>query len=135
MGIARRLPAEVQLQLQGHAPQASLQWDSDARRIQAQGSSRLDYPDGQWQAAQWVADAPLAAQLEAQLPDVAVWSALAPPGWRIKGTLQAQMVLSGSRAQPRWHGSLAADGLALRSVLDGVDLQDGRLRATPKATN
>ena len=123
--------AEVQLQLQGHALQASLQWDSErAGRIQAQGSSRLDYPDGQWQAAQWVADAPLAAQLEAQLPDVAVWSALAPPGWRIKGTLQAQMVLSGSRAQPRWHGSLAADGLALRSVLDGVDLQDGRLRAT-----
>ena len=68
--------------------------------------------------------------MNAQLPQLGVWSALAPPGWRVQGTLDAQATLSGTRSQPRWHGKLAADGFALRSVLDGVDLRDGRLRAT-----
>ncbi|MFT4241865.1 MAG: translocation/assembly module TamB domain-containing protein, partial [Acidovorax sp.] len=59
-----------------------------------------------------------------------VWSALAPPGWRVRGTLDANATLSGTRAAPRWAGTLGADALAVRSVVDGVDLQDGRLRAT-----
>src|SRR5690606_26041385 len=31
---------------------------------------------------------------------------------------------------PRWNGTLAADQLALRALVEGLDLRDGRLRAT-----
>ena len=55
---------------------------------------------------------------------------LAPPGWRIAGTLDADATLSGNRAAPRWNGTLGADELALRALVEGLDLRDGRLRAT-----
>ena len=120
--------AEVQLQAEGDTVRARLQWDSErAGRVQAEGSTRLARADGGWQ---WPADAPLAATVRAQLPDVGVWSALAPPGWRVKGTLDANVALAGNRAAPRWSGTLGADQLSVRSLIDGVDLQDGRLRAT-----
>ncbi len=108
---------------------AQLSWDSErAGRVQAEGGTRLTRAaDGGWQ---WADDAPLAATINASLPEVGVWSMLAPPGWRVHGTLAADVRLSGSRAAPRWDGQLAADRFAIRSVLDGVDLQDGRLRAT-----
>jgi translocation and assembly module TamB len=48
----------------------------------------------------------------------------------VGGTLQANATLSGTRDAPRWSGTLGADDMAVRSVLDGVDLQGGRLRAT-----
>lgn len=119
----------LELSAEGEDVRASLSWDSErAGRVQAQGSTRLAQgSDGGWQ---WSEDAPLAAGIAASLPEVGVWSMLAPPGWRVQGTLNADVRLSGSRAAPRWDGQLAADRFAIRSVLDGVDLQDGRLRAT-----
>ena len=47
----------------------------------------------------------------------------------MRGTLSADARLSGTRTAPQWSGQLAADQFAIRSLLDGVDLQDGRLRA------
>ena len=67
--------------------------------------------------------------MRARLPDVGVglpWH----PGWRVRGTLDANATLSGTRNAPRWTGTLAADELAVRSLIDGVDLQGGRLRAS-----
>ncbi|RYF26467.1 MAG: DUF490 domain-containing protein [Comamonadaceae bacterium] len=120
--------AEVQVEADGDEVRARVLWDSErAGKVQAEGSTRLSRAGGGWL---WPEDAPLTATARAQLPDVGVWSALAPPGWRVKGTLQADVALSGTRAAPRWSGTLGADRMAVRSLLDGVDLQDGRLRAT-----
>jgi len=106
--------------------QARLVWRSErAGDVDAQVRTRWQRITGAWPA-----DAPLAGVVRARLPDVGVWSALAPPGWRVRGTFDAQAQLSGTRNAPRWAGTLAADDLALRSVIDGVDLRDGRLRAT-----
>ncbi len=127
--------AQLQLSLNGNALRAALRWDSErAGRLQAEGSSQITLPGGRWSDARWPADAPIAATVKAQLPDLGVWSALAPPGWRVKGTLDANVALSGTRADPRWLGQIAADQMALRSVIDGVDLKDGRLRATLEGT-
>ena len=119
--------AELSVQLQADTLSARLQWASArAGEIDASVNTRI-----QWDQAEppWPADAPLAGTLRARLPDVGVWSALAPPGWRVRGTLDANATLSGTRNAPRWAGTLAADDLAVRSLLDGVDLQGGRLRA------
>lgn len=105
---------------------AQLVWDSaQAGQVQVQASTRLQRQGSGWS---WPEDAPVAAHVQAQLPDMGVWSVLAPPGWRIHGTLDADAILSGSRQAPRWRGRIDADQLALRSLVDGVDLQEGRLR-------
>ena len=78
----------------------------------------------------WPADAPLNGQLRAQLPRIGVWSVLAPPGWRLRGSLAANVAISGQRSAPQLAGTLQADDLALRSVVDGFAFSNGQLRAT-----
>lgn len=120
--------AELTLSADGDALRAQLAWDSErAGRVQAEGQTRLSHGAGGWA---WAEDAPLAASVRAELPDLGLWSTLAPPGWRVGGSLSADARLSGTRAAPRWSGQLAADQFGVRSLLDGVDLRDGRLRAT-----
>jgi translocation and assembly module TamB len=105
---------------------ATLRWDSErAGQLQADFGTRLQHTDGIWS---WGPDAPLSGQLKAQLPRVGAWSVLAPPGWRLRGTLDADATLSGSRKRPLWRGQLGAKDLALRSVVDGIDFSGGTLR-------
>ncbi|MCW8202562.1 translocation/assembly module TamB domain-containing protein [Verminephrobacter aporrectodeae] len=124
--------AEIGVEADGGALQAHLLWASErAGNIDARVSTRITLAgDGAVGASTWAADAPLAGHLRAQLPDMGLWSALAPPGWRVRGTFDADASLSGTRKAPRWSGTLGADDLAVRSLIDGVDLQGGRLRAT-----
>ena len=136
-GLAARVPAglrQARLQLTSDGPDvtARLDWDS-AEAGQAQGELRTQLsatPDGQggtrWS---WPASAPLSGQLQARLPRIAAWSALAPPGWRLRGALAADVRVAGTRGQPQVAGTLSADDLALRSVVDGFALGRGRLRA------
>lgn len=121
--------ARLQLRLDGATLHASLHWNSThLGTLQAQASTQLTgTPAGDWA---WPQDAPLNASVHATLPALGVWSTLAPPGWRVRGTLAADMRLAGTRAAPQWSGTLAADDFAVRSLLDGVDLQNGQLRAT-----
>ncbi|MDA7415429.1 translocation/assembly module TamB domain-containing protein [Xenophilus arseniciresistens] len=120
--------AELLLRADGDALQASLVWDSErAGTINAEAGTRLVQQGGGWQ---WAPDAPLSGRVRAALPQLGVWSMLAPPGWRVAGSLQADATLGGNRAEPRWNGTLAADQLALRARVEGLDLRDGRLRAT-----
>ncbi len=119
--------ARLQLNAEGNQLRAQLQWDSErAGKLDAQANSTLTRHNGGWS---WSPDTPLNAQLRANLPDVGVWSALAPPGWRINGTLDADVALAGSLNAPQWQGTLGADRITVQSLLDGVDLKDGRLRA------
>lgn len=126
--------AEVGVAIDGEDLRAHLLWTSErAGDIDASLGTRLRIASAGKDAdsaISWPANAPLAGQLRARLPDIGLWSALAPPGWRVRGTLSADASLSGTRDAPRWAGTLGADDLALRSLLDGVDLQGGRLRAT-----
>ncbi len=119
--------ARLELNAEGSQVRARLQWDSErAGQAEANASSTLARQDGGWT---WTPDTPLNARLRARLPDVGVWSALAPPGWRVHGTLDADATLSGTLNAPQWQGTLGADRITVQSLLDGVDLKDGRLRA------
>ena len=110
----------------GEQLSANLRWDSRrAGQLQADFATRLQNTGGDWT---WPTDAPLSGQLKAQLPRVGAWSVLAPPGWRMRGTLDADATLSGTRKRPLWRGQLSAKDLALRSVVDGIDFSGGTLR-------
>ena len=131
--------ARLSLESAGNDVTLALRWDSEragsaegqlktslTRATSAAPSSESDMALGGWV---WPANAPLAGQLRAQLPRIGVWSALAPPGWRIRGSLGANIAIQGTRAAPQLTGELQANDLALRSVVDGIEFGNGRLRA------
>lgn len=120
--------ARIGLRTDGDKLSASLRWDSErAGQAEAEFSTQVRQTDGGWD---WPADAPLNGTVRASLPRVGIWSVLAPPGWRLRGTLAANATLSGTRLAPLWTGTLQADDLALRSVVEGIELREGRLRAS-----
>ena len=124
--------ARLSLDSAGDALTLALQWDSErAGTASGQLRTRLTRsPGAQGQSGwRWPLDAPLNGQLKAQLPRIGVWSLLAPPGWRLRGALGADIAISGTRAAPSLAGSLEANDLALRSVVDGIEFGNGRLRA------
>jgi len=128
----RSVPAnlsELRLQanLDGEHLSGSLRWNSErAGKALLALSTLLDPTAGGLRLA---ANAPLGGSLQMQLPPVDAWSMLAPPGWRLRGTMDANIVLSGTLAQPQWDGSLQARNLAVRSAVDGIDFSHGSLLA------
>ena len=142
-GTSTRLNAGIRQALltvanDGDALNLALRWDS-ARAGTADGqlTTRLSRSApavgtaaapslGGWT---WPESAPLRGQLKAQLPQVGVWSVLAPPGWRLRGSLGATIAINGTRATPLLSGDLLADDMALRSVVDGFEFGSGKLRA------
>ncbi|QHE75284.1 translocation/assembly module TamB domain-containing protein [Hydrogenophaga sp. PBL-H3] len=123
--------ARLSVTTQGPNVQASLRWDSERLgQASADLGTTLSPPGGEQTAWHWAPDAPLRGTITANLPQVGVWSALAPPGWRVRGTLAASATLSGTRANPLWNGTLQADQLALRSIVNGISFSRGELRAT-----
>ena len=120
--------ARLALESSGEAVRVTLRWLSDqAGQVRGEVSTRL--ARGAAAGWHWPAQAPLAGRLNATLPRIAAWSALAPPGWRLRGSLAADIEIGGTRSEPRVAGPLRADDLSLRSVVDGIALRDGRLRA------
>lgn len=120
--------ARVTLASQGEQATLTLRWDSERAGV-ADGRLTTRLSRGGPAGWQWPQQAPISGTLRAQLPRIGVWSLLAPPGWRLRGSLSADVKAAGTRADPQLSGTLAADDLALRSVVDGIELRDGRLRA------
>jgi len=119
--------ARVDLAVDNTSMTLALRWDSErAGTAQADLGTRLTRNADGWS---WPERAPLNGTVQARLPQVGVWSLLAPPGWRMRGTLDANLVLTGTRLAPDWSGQIQANGLALRSVVDGIEFSNGRLRA------
>ncbi|TXT39738.1 MAG: hypothetical protein FD135_1980 [Comamonadaceae bacterium] len=119
--------ARLNVNLAGDDLSGSLRWDSArAGKALLAFSTQLQTLDSGWR---WPQDAPVGASVQMQLPPVDAWSVLAPPGWRMRGTLDAHATLTGTRQQPHWAGIIQAQNLAVRSVADGIDFQQGSLRA------
>lgn len=130
--------ARLDVQSEGGAVTAQLRWASErAGNVQADLRTQLSRqtPAGQTEPRwQWPDDAPLTGQIKAQLPRIGVWSVLAPPGWRLRGAVAADLTVQGTRGDPQLRGTLEANDLALRSVVDGIELGNGRLRAQLEGT-
>lgn len=119
--------ARVQLQIDNESAQAQLDWQSaQMGQAQAKLQTRLSHASEGWH---WPAQAPVSGWVKTQLPSLGAWSLLAPPGWRVQGTLDSQVDLSGTRAEPQWQGLVQADNLAVRSAVQGIEFSQGQLRA------
>ncbi|MBF6630844.1 MAG: translocation/assembly module TamB domain-containing protein [Comamonas sp.] len=129
---ARLQDLRVQMGAQGNELRLQLLWNSErAGQINADLRSQMRQNA---QGFDWPENAPLSGTLKAAMPNIGVWALFAPPGWRVGGTLNADVAISGTRSAPLWNGQLSADQLSVLSLLDGVDMKDGRLRAQLKGT-
>ena len=119
--------ARLELNLDAGYLSSSLRWDSvrAGKALMAFSTQLKPQGDG-WRLDQQV---PIGGSLQIQMPPVDAWSVLAPPGWRLRGTMDANITLSGTLALPQWEGRLQARDLAVRSVVDGIDFSQGRLSA------
>ncbi|MDD2917439.1 translocation/assembly module TamB domain-containing protein [Rhodoferax sp.] len=130
--LQQDLPAEMrearlEVNLDDGYLSSSLRWDSArAGKALAAFSTRLAPQAQGWTLA---GNVPIGGSLKIQMPPVDAWSALAPPGWRLRGTMDADITLSGTLDLPEWSGRLQARDLALRSVVDGIDFSQGTLNA------
>ncbi|MFT7115229.1 MAG: translocation and assembly module TamB [Rhodoferax sp.] len=119
--------ARLVITVDGEQLAANLRWDSErAGQAQVMVSTQLQRSASNWSLP---ANAPLAGTLRMTLPPVGAWSLLAPPGWRLRGTLDADAMLSGTLKEPQWQGTLRAQDLAVQSVVDGIDFSNGTLNA------
>ena len=119
--------AKLHVQVQKEKLIADLDWESaQMGQAKAQLQSQLNRTSDGWQ---WAEQAPLSGHVQASLPQIGAWSVLAPPGWRVQGTLEANLTLSGTRRQPQWQGRLQADQLAARSVVQGIEFSQGQMQA------
>jgi translocation and assembly module TamB len=73
------------------------------------------------------ADTPLEGVLEAQVADLGVWGTWLPAGWRLGGTLRTSASIGGRFGGPEYTGRVSGRGLALRNLLEGVNVKDGEI--------
>lgn len=119
--------ARLQVNLDGEQLTGTLRWDSQrAGKALVAFGTELTTDSG---SLTWPANAPVGASLQLELPPVDAWSALAPPGWRLRGKVDTHIDLTGTRAKPQWEGTVRARDLAVRSVVDGIDFSQGTLDA------
>ncbi|MBL8306634.1 MAG: translocation/assembly module TamB domain-containing protein [Rubrivivax sp.] len=89
---------------------------SGAVRVQSTPERRWPLPE-----------APIAGALKLQVADIGIWSAWVPAGWRLAGEVSGTASVSGTFGTPLFDGTLGAQGLAMRNLLQGINFSDGQL--------
>lgn len=72
------------------------------------------------------ATTPVDGVLQANVADLATWGRWVPAGWRLGGRASATMQITGKLGGPDLTGRAEGEGLALRHLLYGVDVNEGR---------
>jgi translocation and assembly module TamB len=91
---------------------------------EVRGSVRLrTTPERRWPHD----DAPIEGQVQARVADLGIWSSWVPAGWRLAGELKTLATIGGRFAAPTYTGELSGQGLAVRNLLQGVNVRDGQL--------
>lgn len=90
------------------------------------GSVRVkSTPERRWPEAA----APIEGAVKLQVADIGIWGAWVPPGWKLSGEVSGTALVGGTFGVPLYDGSLSAQKLAVRNLLQGVNLSEGRLSA------
>ncbi|RZL35876.1 MAG: DUF490 domain-containing protein, partial [Rubrivivax sp.] len=79
-------------------------------------------PAGRWPDAA----TPMQGVLQANVSDLSTWGRWVPAGWRLAGRAAAIVQVGGRFGAPDLTGRVDGEGLALRHLLFGVDVTDGR---------
>lgn len=80
-------------------------------------------PDRRWPQP----EAPIAGAVKLQVSDIGIWSTWVPAGWRLAGEVSGTATVSGTFGTPLFDGALGAQRLAVRNLLQGINLSDGQM--------
>lgn len=80
-------------------------------------------PQAVWPAP----ETPLEGVVELRVANLGVWATWVPPGWRLGGQLRMSASLGGRFGAPEYTGELVGSQLAVRNLLQGVDVREGDL--------
>ena len=80
-------------------------------------------PERRWPHA----DAPIEGSVQVQVADIGIWSAWVPPGWRLAGELRGTAGVAGRFGAPQYFGEISGSKLAVRNLLQGVNINDGNI--------
>jgi translocation and assembly module TamB len=72
-------------------------------------------------------DTAMQGVLEWQIADLGAWAPFTPAGWHLAGRLHTGAALGGTFGAPEVTGTLSGQRLAVRNLLQGVDVRDGEL--------
>ena len=89
-----------------------------------QASGRLNLrvrPEQRWPTG----STPLDGLIEAHVANLGVWGSWVPPGWRLSGELHTSASVGGTLGQPGYTGEVRASDVAVRNLLQGVDVRQG----------
>ncbi|MDB6002304.1 MAG: hypothetical protein JWP52_4003 [Rhizobacter sp.] len=70
-------------------------------------------------------DSPLRGTLTAKVDNLSTWGAWVPTGWRLMGSVTTTAAITGRFGAPEYTGSVNGKNLAVRNVLEGVNITDG----------
>ena len=88
------------------------------------GSARVrTAPERRWPAP----DAAIEGSIQARVADIGIWNNWVPPGWRLAGELRTTAAVSGRFGEPQYTGDITGSGLAVRNLLQGVNVSDGQV--------
>jgi translocation and assembly module TamB len=76
------------------------------------------------------AEATLQGVLQMRVANLAIWSPWVPPGWRLGGSLRTSASIGGRFDAPELRGEMQGSGLAVRNLLEGINVSDGDLAIT-----
>jgi translocation and assembly module TamB len=65
--------------------------------------------------------------LQAQVDNLGIWGAWVPAGWRLGGKVNTAASVGGSFGAPQYTGQLQGQGITVRNLLEGVNLQNGAI--------
>jgi translocation and assembly module TamB len=68
--------------------------------------------------------------VELRVAHLGVWAPWLPPGWRLGGQLRTSASVGGRFGAPEYTGEVVGSELAVRNLLQGVDVRDGELAVT-----
>jgi len=116
----------LELHLTGQAHQWGLQAHWDSQRLgKLSALLQTTLPKGEWPGT----TSPLTGRVDWTDTNLALWSGMAPPGWRMGGLASLQANLSGTLGQPEWQGDLQVRQMGLRSLTEGLVYENGELFA------
>jgi len=92
------------------------------RELGSFGGALALRPAGLWPDAA----TPLEGVLQANVADLGTWGSWVPAGWRLGGRSAATLLLAGRVGAPDLTGRAEGENLALRHLLYGVDVTEGR---------
>ena len=117
--------SELSLALAAHDGLWSFSQSFSGRSLgEIRGSLRArTAPERRWPSP----DAPIEGSIQARVADLGIWSNWVPAGWRLAGELRTTANVSGRFGAPQYTGDIAGTGLAVRNLLQGVNVSDGQI--------